>query len=436
MIYDYICAMIQRKVRQYIEQEKLFDFNSKLLVALSGGADSVALLQILLQLGYECEAAHCNFHLRGEESQRDQVFVERLCKELNIQLHLAHFDTQEIAKSEKISIEMAARKLRYDWFESLCQQHHINYIAVGHHKDDQAETILLNLIRGTGITGLTGIRPINGRIVRPFLCITRNEIVHYLTHKGVAFVTDSTNLEDEYTRNKIRLNIIPQLESLNPSFKESIVNTAEYLNNALLVYKNGIQEGMKRVLHNNTISIPALLTEPSPAALLYEILYPMGFNSTQIKEISESLSKQSGKQFFGRNEWVVTKDRDQLLIEKQINDDLPPFTIETISSSYNSSFIIPKDKNSVCFDADKLTGEFSLRKWQKGDTFVPFGMTGRKLISDYMTDRKLSRTEKEQQWLLCSGENIVWVVGQRSDNRFRIDNETKNVITCTLKMKG
>lgn len=433
MIYDYICAMIQRKVRQFIEQEKLFDFNSKLLVALSGGADSVALLHILLDLGYNCQAAHCNFHLRGDESQRDQSFVEELCRKLNVKLHLVHFDTKAFAESQKISIEMAARKLRYEWFESVCQEQHIDFIAVGHHKDDQAETILLNLVRGTGITGLTGIRTINGRIVRPFLCITRSEIVSYLNGKTIGFVTDSTNLEDEYTRNKIRLNIIPQLESLNPSFKESIVNTAEYLNNALLVYRKGITEGTKRVLCDNKISIPCLLNEPSPEALLYEILYPLGFNPAQVKEIHASLSKQSGKQFVGRDDWKITKNRDELLIEKKRNDDQPPFTIETFTTDYNTDFVIPKDKSVACFDAEKIRGELTLRKWQRGDAFVPFGMTGRKLISDYMTDRKFSLSQKEQQWLLCCGDKIVWVVGERSDNRFRIDAHTKQVITCRLK---
>ena len=222
--------MIQQRITQYIEKNHLFSSDSKILVALSGGADSVALLRILHTAGYHCEAAHCNFHLRGEESNRDESFVRQLCLKYNIRLHTADFNTTQYAAEKHISIEMAARELRYNWFEEIKNKYRADVIAVAHHQDDSIETMLLNLIRGTGITGLLGIRPRNGAIVRPLLCVNRKEIIQYLQNIEQDYVTDSTNLEDEYTRNKIRLNLLPLMEEINPSVKNSLVETSNYLN--------------------------------------------------------------------------------------------------------------------------------------------------------------------------------------------------------------
>ena len=236
-----------KKIAQFIDQEKLFTREDKILVTLSGGADSVALLRLLLAMGYTCEAAHCNFHLRGDESVRDEMFVRELCLQLEVPLHVQHFQTTEEAEKRHISIEMAARELRYAWFEQLRLQQGANVIAVAHHKDDSVETLLLNLIRGTGINGLLGIRPKNGNIVRPLLCLDRKEITEYLQEIGQSYVTDSTNLQDEYTRNKIRLNLLPLMQEINPSVKESLLRTAEHLNDAALLYKKGIEEGKQKV---------------------------------------------------------------------------------------------------------------------------------------------------------------------------------------------
>ena len=229
--------MEKERVARYISQKKLFMPADKILVALSGGADSVALLCLLQTLGYECEAAHCNFHLRGEESDRDETFVRQLCTKRQVPLHTVHFDTLRTAEERHISIEMAARELRYEWFEKIRTKSNANVIAVAHHQDDSVETLLLNLIRGTGINGLRGIRSKNGHIVRPLLCLDRNEIINYLNRIGQDYVTDSTNLQDEYTRNKIRLNLLPMMQEINPSVKESILNTAEHLNEASAIYK-------------------------------------------------------------------------------------------------------------------------------------------------------------------------------------------------------
>jgi tRNA(Ile)-lysidine synthase len=424
--------MLTKEFEKYIEQERLFGKEELLIVALSGGADSVALLRLMINAGYRCEAAHCNFRLRGEESDRDERFVTELCDRLGVKLHKTHFDTAEYATERRLSIEMAARELRYDWFEKLRVERGASYIAVAHHKDDSVETILLNLIRGTGIAGLTGIRPKNGRIVRPLLCASRADITEYLAHIGQEYVTDSTNLVDEYTRNKIRLNIIPMLQEINPAVKESITSCGNSVNEALAVYRSGIEEGRQRVTVDGGIDIERLMKEPSPRALLHEILYPLGFNPRQIGDIFDSLSGQAGRQFRSSCGWRAIKDRSLLLlIEEEGNESVPK--IIRCEVERTAEYTIPRNRNIFVADADKLDGELTLRHWQKGDWFVPFGMKGRKLVSDYMTDRKFTLAQKEAQWILCCGDKIAWLVNERSDNRFRVDDNTKNIVEISIK---
>lgn len=421
--------MIQQRVIQYIEKEHLFLPDDKILIALSGGADSVALLRILHTAGYQCEAAHCNFHLRGEESDRDEQFVQQLCRIYGIRLHTIDFNTTQYATEKRISIEMAARELRYSWFEKIKKECGAKVIAVAHHQDDSAETMLLNLIRGTGITGLLGIRPRNGSIVRPLLCISREEILRYLQRVGQDFVTDSTNLEDEYTRNKIRLNLLPLMQEINPSVKNSLIETSNHLNDVATIYNKVIAEAKTRIVTPEGIRIDALLSEPAPETILFEILHPLGFNPAQIKDIANALYGQPGKQFVSR-EWRVIKDRNLLLLETMQpgNETIFPYQLIKEEREYTPDFRIPREKETACFDADKLNEEIHYRKWQAGDTFVPFGMTGKKKVSDYLTDRKFSISQKERQWVLCCGERIAWLIGERTDNRFRIDETTKRVV--------
>lgn len=424
--------MIEIKVRQYINSKQLFSLNARIVVALSGGSDSVALLRILHALGYDCEAAHCNFHLRGKESDRDEVFVKKLCTKLGIPLHRIDFETKRYADEKKISIEMAARELRYNWFAEIKEKTKADVIAVAHHKDDSVETVLLNLIRGTGLNGLMGIRPKNGNIVRPLLCVSRKEIMDYLQDIGQEYETDSTNLQDEYTRNKIRLNLIPLMQEINPSVKEHIIDTSNYLNNVASIYNRCIEEGKLRVMDNGNIRITALLNELSPEALLFEILYPLGFNSAQTKKIFNALKRQAGKQYISKDGWRVVKDRELLLIDKKEESGHSSIKLIKEEKEYTKDFVIPNERNIACLDADKLTGELNLRKFRNGDFFIPFGMKGKKKVSDYLTDRKFSIVQKEQQWVLCCGNKIVWVVGERIDNRFRIDENTKRIMI--LKM--
>lgn len=426
--------MIQHLITQYIDNEKLISFGEKVLVALSGGADSVALLRLLLSFGYTCEAAHCNFHLRSEESDRDEAFVRELCRKLNTKLHITHFNTTAYASEKRISIEMAARELRYEWFARIKEASGAAVVAVAHHKDDSVETLLLNLIRGTGINGLLGIRPRNGNVVRPLLCVNRKEIIDYLRRIGQDYVTDSTNLQDEYTRNKIRLNLLPLMQEINPSVKNSLIDTSNYLSDVARIYAKGIEEGKARVLTEKGICISALLNEPAPSALLFEIVHPLGFNSAQAKDILASLTGQPGKQFSGKG-WRLIKDREWLLIEQErtADESVPPFRLEKEWFDYTPSFVIPRNKETACFDADKLNEELTIRRWQTGDVFVPFGMKGKKLVSDYLTDRKFSISRKEQQWVLCCGERIAWLIGERTDNRFRIDEESRKAWIVKMK---
>lgn len=421
--------MIEQRVIRYIEKEQLFSQNSKILVALSGGADSVALLRILHSLGYECEAAHCNFHLRGKESDRDEMFVRQLCQQYNIPLHITDFDTTRYAEEKHISIEMAARELRYEWFEKKRIECHANRIAVAHHQDDSIETMLLNLIRGTGITGLLGIRPINGYIVRPLLCVSRKEIVCYLQSIGQKYVTDSTNLEDEYTRNKIRLHLLPLMQEINPGYQNSLITTGNHLNDVATIYNKSISEAKARVITSEGILISAILQEPSPETVLFEILHPLGFNPAQIKDIYHSLDGQSGKQFSSK-EWKVIKDRDFLLLEKirTEREDTPSFQLIREESEYTTDFQIPHEKEVACFDADKLSGTIHPSQSQTGRHLYSFGRKEKKKVSDYLTDRKFSISQKERQWVLCCNEQIAWLIGERTDNRFRIDENTRRVV--------
>lgn len=413
-------------------------------MALSGGADSVALLRVLLQLGYTCEAAHCNFHLRGEESDRDEAFVEKLCHTCHIPLHTIHFDTKAYAGEHRLSIEMAARELRYDWFEKLRREGGFGVIAVAHHRDDSVETFLLNLIRGTGINGLCGIRPKNGVIVRPLLEVSRADILHYLEGLGQDYVTDSTNLQDEYVRNKIRLNILPMMEEINPSVKESIALTASRLEEASQVYQAGMAAGADRVSDGQGISIGRLLQEPAPKSLLYEMLSPLGFNAAQIEDIYRSLDGQPGKEFHSSG-WRLLKDRTHLLVRRRegssAEEDSPKELpaegellyakgrkISVATYDRTDAFEVSKERRVACLDAGKLQYPLMIRRWQAGDSFIPFGMKGRKLVSDYLTDRKYSRAAKEETFVVCSGDRIAWLVGERVDDRFRVDSGTGRIV--------
>ncbi|MDH6311993.1 tRNA(Ile)-lysidine synthase [Parabacteroides sp. PFB2-10] len=429
-------------VHTYIQSNRLLPEGGRVVVGLSGGADSVALLKILVCLGYRCFAVHCNFHLRGEESDRDEAFSRRLAETLQIPFSSIDFDTTHYAAEHALSIEMAARELRYRWFEEKRLEWEADCIAVAHHRDDSVETLLMNLMRGTGIRGMGGIRPKNGYVIRPLLCVSREEIVSWLDSEQQPYMTDHTNASDIYTRNFIRLRILPLMEQINPSVREAIARTADHLSSAETLYRKAIEEAKKKVLlEPGLLSIPSLMHCEEPETMLFELLSPYHFNRLQVCDIFSSLQKESGKLFFSSTHRLL-KDRMTLLLTPLEEEKSPesflihsendvahlPIELSFRQIVYSSESVIGKDKNCAWFDADKIRFPLELRRWQKGDWFIPFGMQGKQKLSDYFINHKYSRFEKENAWLLCSGDNILWIVGERTDNRFRIEPSTKQAL--------
>ena len=434
-----------RKVQQFIEKHHLLDSRKLYLVGLSGGADSVALLLILQKLGYQIEAAHCNFMLRGIESDRDENFVRELCKKHHIQLHVIHFDTNGYAELHKVSVEMAARDLRYGYFRQLCKDIGADGICIAHHRDDAVETLLMNLLRGAGIHGLTGIRPKNDFVIRPMLCLSRKEIVEYLDSIGQNYVTDSSNLVDDVLRNKIRLRVLPLLEEIAPGARGNIDKTANYLREAEMVYDNEMNcERASMKTDSGEVHIDDLLKLPSPSAFLHECLMPMGFNSAQTEQILCAVNGEPGREFTSETHTLVI-DRTKIIVEpvsqpmKSIKvpesgtyryDENTMYKIE-----YTEDVNICKSADVATVDADKVKFPLIIRPLENGDWFIPFGMTGRKLVSDYLTDKKFSILQKRRQLAVADASGaIVWIVGCRTDNRFRVSSETTNILRISYKL--
>lgn len=429
--------MIEKIVSETICRHELLSAGEKVIVALSGGADSVCLLRLLLKLGYSVVAAHCNFHLRGEESDRDEAFVRDLCRKFGVELFVKQFDTRAYSSDNHVSIEMAARELRYQWFEKLRMEQGATNIVVAHHEDDVAETLLMNLVRGTGIQGVSGIAYRNGNIVRPMLDVSRADILAYLGCIEQSYVTDSTNLEDDCKRNIVRLNIIPELRRLNPSASHSIAQSARRLAEVSAVYNEAMMMAAGRVMEGQTIIIERLLRETAPRSVLYECLKNYGFTSASVETFYDSLVSGESGRMLENGEWRVLRDRGELIIARA-NDAFRKIefdsVIETVVSEYDSEFRISRSKSVATLDADKLRLPLSLRYVCEGDRFHPFGMRGTKLLSDFLTDLKFSRFEKERQMVVVDATGaIVWVVGERSDNRFRVDEKTKRIVELRLK---
>lgn len=447
--------MLDRIVKKYIDSLHLLPERARVVVALSGGADSVALIDILNRLDYFCIGAHVNFHLRGEESDRDAAFSHQLCMDLGIPFYKTDLYAAEYAEREGVSIEMAARELRYRWFEQIRKEQKAYAVAVAHHKDDSVETVLLNLIRGTGIRGLTGIKPKNGNIVRPLLCCDREDVLEYIEKRKLKFVTDRTNLLNEYRRNKIRLEVLPLLESIQPSVRESIARTIDHLGETEILYEQAISDAKTRIcpdLNKSangemfSISISALEKERSPKSVLYEILSDYGFGRLDVETIYKNRSGLPGRVFYSHTHRLVF-DRDRIIVSEIPSNDNREYQIEESQAivnepvklkcehiAYNSNVVISASKSVANLNAEKLLFPLTIRHPKKGDSFIPFGMHGRKLISDFCTDLKMSAIEKEELWLLCSGKDIVWVIGERIDNRFRVDETTKRIFRLTADL--
>ncbi|MDR2520793.1 MAG: tRNA lysidine(34) synthetase TilS [Bacteroidales bacterium OttesenSCG-928-I14] len=438
--------LLIKKVSLYIRKYDLLPkFPGKIIVGVSGGVDSSVLLYVLYRLGYNCQAAHCNFHLRGKESLRDEIQACSLAYSMNMNFFKKDFNTWDNAKKKKISLEMAARELRYEWFENLRQEQNAEVIAVAHHRLDNIETLLLNLIRGTGIRGLVGIKFKNKNVVRPLLCISKQEIVQFAIDNKIVYITDSSNFKEVFKRNKIRFKLLPLLRTLNPSIDQTLLYVIRNLEEVAKIYDAHIKIVKNDVFNSNTgiIDIKKLRNLPSPESVLFEILKEYGFNRNVVYSITRAIEANnlSGK-VFCTSGYLLIKNRDQfLLVPRNENDENKiykidqnekritiPTKMEICYEDVRNDFKIECDSNIAYFDIKKLQFPLQLRKWRNGDKFIPFGMRNFQKLSDYFSNHKFSRLEKKNIWILCSGDDIIWIVGERIDHRYRICSLTKKAV--------
>lgn len=430
--------------RDLIKENRLIRKSDKILLTVSGGIDSIVMLDLFIRSGYNCGIAHCNFGLRGDESDGDEDFVRQLAYEHGIKFHCKRFSTEEYAEEAKISIQMAARKLRYDWFEKVRLSHSYNLIATAHNQDDVLETFFINLIRGSGIRGLTGIKAKSGKIIRPLLFSPRNQISDYATERELSFREDSSNASEKYTRNKIRHKILPLFENINPGFRNSLMETINKLRDTEEIYTFEVNKRKEEMVEENGDTVYILLDHlknmPNRRTYLFEFLSEFQFSPRMIKDIDDALRASSGKQFFSSTSRLV-KDRTKLIVTPIENEEYRKFYIEE-GTGYiydpvhlefevfdrPSSFQIPHDRHTACLDYDLLTYPLLIRKWQSGDYFHPLGMKHRKKLSDFLVDKKLSIVEKENLWLILNNEDIVWVINQRIDERYKITERTRKIL--------
>jgi tRNA(Ile)-lysidine synthase len=432
-----------KNLKNYIVAEELLASDSRLVLAVSGGCDSMVMLDLFRQIEHDFVVAHCNFNLRGAESDSDEVFLRDYCGEHGLELYIKTFETREFALQEGISIEMAARELRYRWFYELLDSLKYDFLLTAHHQDDLVETMLINLSRGTGIRGLSGIHPKKGRLVRPLLFASRKQIREYAQTNQVPFHEDSSNKELVHQRNLVRHQIIPLLEQINPAFKSNAAKTASILKQTEQVYQAKIDEEKANLMCREGINLHlniAYLQQSSFAeSLLFEVLHPFGFNADQVFEISQLLQAEAGKIFYSETHRLV-KDREVFIltpraedqqerfyIEKDCLSIAVPFEVQFSKLKKDEQFQFSREKNIADLDFDKLDFPLMLKKWEQGEYFQPLGMTGFKKLSDFFIDEKFSIPQKEDAWILYSGGKVVWIVGHRIDNRFKINKNTDAV---------
>lgn len=432
---------------------------AKYVVALSGGADSVCLLLHLLKRGEVGVAAHCNFHLRGEESNRDEAFVRELCSEKGVTLEVRHFDTQREASVSGESIEMVARRLRYEWFAQLVEQYGCDAVAVGHHQEDNAETILLNMSRAAGLQGLTGMQPLSVnaglRVYRPLLSMTKKQILDQLQACGQTYVTDSTNADVHYKRNRIRHHILPEFQQLNPQFVSTINQMARHLSEAYQLYRERVGEIASSCLLSSVKNHPKfqqirydlLLKSGHAPTVLHELLMPYDFSEAQV----ESLLTMKVGGIVSSSQGIATRSEKMLIfgpsIERTIRKDLlipenigakrhvlvNDCIIEATLLQRSDIRSLRCEKDELLIDASAIVGPLYVRSVAEAERFYPFGMKGSRLLSDYMTDRHFSRIEKALSLVVCDDKGIIWLVGERGDERGRIMDKTEQIVRLSVK---
>lgn len=435
----------------YIKKHHLFQVKNKLLVAVSGGNDSMALCELLKEAGFKFAIAHCNFTLRGPESDADAAFVEGYCLRNKIKFYYNSFDTAHYAAKNKMSTQMAARELRYTWFDELIRKNKFDYLLTAHHLNDNIETFFINLLRGSGINGLKGILPKSGKKVRPLLFATRQDIEKYVRDKSIVYREDSSNKEDKYLRNRLRHHLIPELKSLNPSFEQTFATELEILQQVNQLVFAEVLRKKKMIMQEKSglrkIDIEKLKRSGAPQLFLYEMLKDCGFNSAQSADVYDAIDGLAGKLFFSETHQLV-KDRKYLLVRNRTEVKEEEATVYKKTDKLKSPLKIvisyykikkgevvkvPALKNIAYLDADKLKFPMKITRWQQGDRFVPLGLWHTKKLSDFFVSEKMSLFDKDNQWVLRNKEAIVWVIGRRIDDRFKITESTKNV--CIIELK-
>ena len=434
-----------QKLSQHINKNLSFLKEKKLLIAISGGIDSVVLTHLLSVLNFDISLAHCNFNLRGQESDLDEEFVIQLGEKLNLNLFKIHFKTEEIAKSNKQSTQVAARELRYNWFQKIIKQNSFDYVLTAHHADDNLETFLINLTRGSGLDGFTGIPEKNSNIIRPLLRFSRETILAYAKNNKIDWREDKSNASTKYIRNKIRHKILPVLKEINPSLLESFAKTSEHLKESQQIIEDRIEKIALEVIsveqNSRKINIKKISQLSNPKAYLYQLLNK--YNFTEWNDVYQLLSAQSGKQIFSRTHTLL-KDRDFLVLSKidfsaalemtfQIQKNTSEITepIHLKFESVQEKSI--ENKQTIYINKHHLVFPLQLRKWQNGDFFYPSGMAGKKKLSKYFKDEKISILEKQNIWILCNNnDEIIWVVNHRQDNRFIAKEATNDLFKITI----
>ena len=439
-----------QKFLSYLQENINIQINSRILLTVSGGVDSMVMLDLFIKSGFNIGIAHCNFQLRGDDAMQDESFVTSFVEKHQLPFYNIRFQTKAYAAEKGISIQMAARELRYNWFDKIAEQNDYKYIATAHHQDDVMETFFVNILRKTGIRGLQGIKAKSGNIIRPMLFTPKNDILSYAKENRIPYREDISNHSDYYTRNYIRHHIIPVFRKLQDNFDEALSDTISILNQQESIYTAHVNEVKANIMTQQnelyTIDIHKLIQYPQAKTYLFEILYPFGFNASQIDNMMVTLEHESGKLFYAKD-YTVLKDRDVLLIKpntKQTKDRIiikDAYQNNTMKQAnllfeiipYTKDFKFDTNNQTAYFDADKIAYPLIIRPWKSGDTFVPFGMHGKKKLSDYFNDIKLSIFKKNETGILChSNGDILWLIGLRSDNRYRITSQTKNILKVSL----
>lgn len=438
---------MQKQFQGHIDHHQLCKTTDKILLAVSGGLDSMVMFHLFLAGGYSVAAAHCNFQLRGKESDEDEAFVKRQCEQHNVPFYSTRFSTATYAHEHGISIQMAARTLRYEWFSELLKSEKLDKLATAHHLNDSLETVLLNLTHGTDLHGMTGIPVKHGSIIRPLLFATRHEVETFAASHQIIWREDISNAADHYQRNFMRQHIIPQLKKLNPSLEKTILTTQSKLMGELILMKAGLESFMSKyvVYEDGRVLIlkTGLQNHSHPASVLWEMIKWYGFNFDQCNEVIESMSGQSGKKFCSpTHQLIVDREYLMVVVPKDVNEQVEIKAGQSVVSLGSMKLkiqqakpVVSKAPSVASLDAAKVEFPLLWRRWQSGDSFYPLGMTGRKKVSDFLIDEKISIADKALVTVVVSKDEIIWVVGYRIDDRYKITSSTKSALELRLERR-